>query len=319
MRLHHCLLIVVFLSGCAKAPSAPVAVNDSVASDAPHRIDAKHLPNAYLLNERVISGGQPDGESAFDELQKLSVKTIISVDGARPNVAAAKRHGMRYLHIPHGYDGISEQRILELAKAVRDLPGPIYIHCHHGKHRGPAAAAVACVSVGLLKPANALQVLTTAGTSENYRGLYDSVQTARRLDDRLLDNLMPDFRDAVELPPVAEAMVAIEHTHDHLKAIATAGWKPTLDHPDLDPAHEALLLKEHFTELLRTDEVRQKSDRFLRLLREGQDAAARLESTLRTTAADRVSCADGFFDTITKGCTACHREIRDVPLSEKRP
>ena len=36
----------------------------------------------------------------------------------------AKKYGMRYVHLPHGYDGIPEERIAELAKAVRDLPQP---------------------------------------------------------------------------------------------------------------------------------------------------------------------------------------------------
>ncbi len=39
------------------------------------------------------------------------------------------------------------------AKAVRDLPGKIYIHCHHGKHRSAAAAATACVTEDTLDPA----------------------------------------------------------------------------------------------------------------------------------------------------------------------
>ena len=83
-------------------------------------------------------------------------------------------YGLRYVHLPHGYDGIDQRRARELAKAVRDLPGPIYIHCHHGKHRSPAAAAVACVGAGLLKPDRSLCVLNTAGTSTNYRGLYQA-------------------------------------------------------------------------------------------------------------------------------------------------
>jgi protein tyrosine/serine phosphatase len=69
---------------------------------------------------------------------------------------------------------VPAERAAELAKAVRDLPGPIYIHCHHGKHRSPAAAAVACVAAGLLAPERAPAVLKEAGTSPNYRGLFAS-------------------------------------------------------------------------------------------------------------------------------------------------
>ena len=104
------------------------------------------LPNAYRLHPRVISGGQPEGEQAFARLKELGVKTVISVDGARPEVELARKYGLRYVHLPHGYDGVPDERASELAKAVRDLPGPVYIHCHHGKHRSPAAATVACVA-----------------------------------------------------------------------------------------------------------------------------------------------------------------------------
>ena len=103
----------------------------------------------------------------------------------------------------HGYDGIPQERARELAKAVRDLEGPIYIHCHHGKHRSPAAATVACVSAGLIEPSAALSVLRTAGTSENYRGLYRSAESARKLDDALLDALQAEFPETAKLPPPA--------------------------------------------------------------------------------------------------------------------
>src|SRR4029453_11584488 len=138
-------------------------------SDIPQRIDSELLPNAYRLADKVISGGQPQGEAGFAELKNLGVRTIISVDGAKPDVELAKKFGLRYVHLPHGYDGVPDERVRELAKAVRDLPGPIYIHCHHGKHRSPTAATVACVAAGLLRPEAALTVLKTAGTSENYR------------------------------------------------------------------------------------------------------------------------------------------------------
>src|SRR5262249_6090042 len=174
---------------------------------------------------KVISGGLPEGELAFRELANLGVRTIISVDGAKPDVALAEKFGMRYVHLPHGYDGVPDERVKQLAKALRDLPGPIYVHCHHGKHRSPTAAAVACVAAGLIDSANAESILKAAGTSENYRGLYEAAREARRLDSKLLDGLQADFPRVAEIPPLAQAMVTIEHVYDHLQEIAAAGWK----------------------------------------------------------------------------------------------
>src|SRR5262245_42817749 len=113
------------------------AVSPSTAK--PEKLAVEHLPNAYRITDKVISGGLPEGDAAFQELADLGVKTVISVDGMKPDVETAKKHGLRYVHLPHGYDGVPSERVLELAKAVRELPGLIYIHCHHGKHRSPAA------------------------------------------------------------------------------------------------------------------------------------------------------------------------------------
>ena len=283
------------------------------------KLDVKFLPNAYRVHEKVISGGQPAGEQAFRELADLGVKTVISVDGAVPDVGLAKKHGMRYVHLPHGYDGVPDERAKELAKAVRDFPGQIYIHCHHGKHRSPAATSVACVSAGLLDPSLALTVLKVAGTSEGYRGLYASAREAKRLDDRLLDELKAEFPEKAKLPPMAESMVAIEHTHDHMKQVAAAGWKAPPEHPDIEPAHEALLLREHFTELLRSDAIAKEPAGFKELVEQCESAAQDLEKALKANPLSELSLkqAQTAFEQITKNCTACHKAYRDVPLGEK--
>lgn len=317
---------LVALAGCSQAPPAPARAVETGASEtasakwAPQRLERAHLPNACRLTDKVISGGLPQGRAAFAELQALGVRTIVSVDGARPDVALAEEFGLRYVHLPHGYDGISAERAEALAKAVRDLPGPIYIHCHHGKHRSPAAAAVACVGCGLLDPSQALRVLQAAGTSENYRGLYAAARAARRFDDALLDALPAEFPATVELPPLNQAMVAIEHLHDRLQQSAADAWAPWADHPDLDAAHEALLLREQFTELLRTPEAEAAPARYQDLLRESETAATELEAALLALRADPAASpepAAAALERIAQRCQSCHREFRDVPLGEK--
>lgn len=303
-------------------PPAAVSKATTNADWQPEHIDDNRLPNAFRLHERVISGGLPE-EAGMQALRELGVKTIISVDGARPDVELAEKYGLRYVHLPHGYDGIPAERARELAKAVLELEGPIYIHCHHGKHRSPAAAATACIEAGLIPPENGLPYLHAAGTSENYRGLYESVAKAHPLDRALLEALNAEFPAAVEVPPLAQAMVAVEHTHDHLKLIAGNGWRPVPEHPDLEPAHEALLLREHYRELLRTEEVQRKPQDFQQRLRESEDAAAALEEALREfakseTATDPPAAVTDAFTAVSEHCKTCHHQYRDVPLSEQR-
>ena len=325
----HLLFLMLLSLGCSSAtPDVAHDQGESTAEKVPYdgqhsprKIVTTYLPNPVMVHPKVISGGLPEGEKAFQELRSLGVQTVISVDGMKPDVETAGRYGLRYVHLPHGYDGGPTDSVQELAKAVHNFEGPIYIHCHHGKHRSPAAASVACVGAGLIQESKALAVLAIAGTSPNYRGLFESARKARPLEAALLDELKVDFTASVTVPPMAEAMVAIEHTHEHLKLIAESGWKSPPNHPDLDPAHEALLLREHFTELLRTDYVRTEPNEFKKFLRDSKDASFKLEEALRTQAREASDSASSqiqqLFSTVAANCKACHKQFRDVPLSEK--
>lgn len=325
------LLVLVLAAGCnpppppANAPLPPAPVPTAPEAKQPaaeakpaakiEKLTAQHLPNPIRLHEKVISGGLPEGDAAFAELKDLGIKTVISVDGAKPDVVTAEKYGMRYVHLPHSYDGVPEQRAKELAKAVRDLPGPTYIHCHHGKHRSPAAAAVACVGAGFITHDDAATVLKVAGTSEAYRGLYQSADAAKRFDQALLDELQAEFPATAKLPAMAEAMVEVEHIHDRLKAIETAGWKTPADMPALVPDHEALLLREQFTEMLRTKEVLAKPAKFQELTKEAEALCLQLEELLKKDPA--AAEASKLFLAISNNCKACHTTFRDVPLKEK--
>ena len=311
----------------AVTASPQLSVTDDAGGDGaskpfvPVKLTSQHLPNPVQLHPKVISGGLPEDDAAFQELADLGVKTVISVDGMTPDVTTAAKHGLRYVHLPHGYDGIPEQRIKELAKAVRDLQGPIYIHCHHGKHRSPAAASVACVSAGFIPQSLAVPILELAGTNPGYRGLFQAAQEAAPFEDALLNELNVEFKEVQEIPPMAEAMVRLSHVSDHLKVIAEAGWQSPADHPDLEPAHEALLLRELCTEMLRTEEVKQQPNDFQEWLKDSEAAALELETQLSELKNAQQSSPPPalamHLHRILTNCKACHVKYRDVPLNEK--
>lgn len=280
------------------------------------KIPARHLPNPVRLNDLVISGGLPDGDDAFAELKELGVATVISVDGAKPDLATAQKYGMKYVHLPHSYDGVPPERAKELAKAVRSLPGTIYIHCHHGKHRSPAAAAVACLGAGFINHAEARHVLALAGTGENYRGLFQSVDDAMPLDSATLAGIPTDFPATAKLPAMAEAMVAIEHAFDHVKLVEKAGWKTPADHPALTPQHEALLLRECFTELLRTEDLKARPEQFQQWTQEAEALCLSLEELLKASPIDPAATSEKVA-AITANCKNCHQVYRDKPASKK--
>ena len=273
------------------------------------------LHNVLRITDKLLSGSVPEGDTGFQTLQKLGVKTIITVDGAKPEVERAKKFGMRYVHLPIGYDGVPADQSLRLAKAVRDLPGLIYIHCHHGQHRSPAAAVVVKLCLDeKCTIASALELMKLAGTDPKYVGLYASPKELRRPTSADLDKISSNFPETAPTGSMVQQMVEIDDRLDNLKLIKAAGWTTPRNHPDLDPAHEALLLSEHFVELSRATEIKKNPQAFLDMLHQAEKDTRQLESTLRLEAGPaRLAGANQFFKASQASCTRCHAQYRDVP------
>ena len=263
-----------------------------------------HLHNLLQASSSIYSGAEPAEDAAFADLANLGVKTIVSVDGARPNVEAAARHGLRYVHIPLGYDGVTRQAGQSLARLVREAEGPFYIHCHHGNHRGPAGAAVACIAAGERDGKSALAILELAGTSKDYPGLWRDVE---RYAPPPKDAKLPELVAVAEVGSLAAAMAQIDRSHDLLKLSAAADWNPPQDHPDISLAQEALLVKEGLVESGRTlaDDF---DPRFRAWMQEAAIAAGLLEAALRTSDS---AAAKEHFQKLGQSCKKCHARYRD--------
>jgi protein tyrosine phosphatase (PTP) superfamily phosphohydrolase (DUF442 family) len=275
-------------------------------------LDLPGLHNVLRVTDRLYCGNSPEDDVGFASLRKLGIRTIITVDGARPDVASAKKFGMRYVHLPIGYDQVTQEQALRLARAVRDLPGPIYLHCHHGKHRAPAAAAAVlrCLDASC-SVARAVALMKQAGTGANYRGLYDSPGKLRRPTKDELDRVPADFPAVADVGGLVKCMADIDLRWDHLKLARKVGWKTPPDHPDLDPPHEALQLGESFREAGRLKTTR--GDVFRRWLAEAEANAGALEKELRRGKGLDARAAEALFQRGATACTRCHTKYRDVP------
>lgn len=176
--------------------------------------EESHLTNVHRIGDDLYSGSGPHDDRAFAWLASLGVRTIVSVDGTAPDVDAARRHGIRYVHLPIGYDQVDPQAILALARVAREIRGPIYFHCHHGKHRGPAAAAAYCRLSGRLDVAGASELMRVAGTDPKYRGLWESVE---RLEAPAPGTELPELVETSEVEPVAAAMSRLDDSFGRLQ------------------------------------------------------------------------------------------------------
>lgn len=271
--------------------------------------DQPGLHNIVQVSPRVYSGSEPEGEKAFAALARLGVTTIVSVDGARPNVEAARRHGLKTVHIPIGYDGVdsvSQGMLQRLAQSLSGAAPPtVYVHCHHGQHRGPVAAAVLCLAAGELDTQAALRFLELAGTGKQYAGLWRDVSQFAPL---ATGTPLPELVEAASVPDFAAAMAELDRHADHLKQMQKAQWRPPADHPDLDPVQEALLLREGLRESLRTL-AGDRPEEFRGLLRESQSHAQSLEAALQT---HRLEDAQLHFQNVLRSCQTCHERFRNA-------
>lgn len=315
-----CWWLAAFIGCGGGPPSSPQLVTspDSAARltiDA-GPIDLPGVPHVCRVSEGLFSGGLPVGDEGFASLQKLGVRTVISVDGARPDVERARQFSLRYVHLPIGYDGVSREQGLRLARAVRDLPGPVFLHCHHGKHRSPAAAAAVRLCLdGTCTADAALAFLQQAGTGENYRGLYQVPRQFTAVATAELDRVPNDFPEISQVDDLVALMVLAEKRYDHLQLLHTADWRPPPAHPDLDPAHEALLLREVFAEMARLPELASRPEEFRRGLSAAAAEAGRLEDALRAAPGRDSVDADrsALLKRCGQSCTQCHAKYRDLP------
>ena len=309
VRAKHVVTIAVaslFLGAFTlRAADKPPTSNTNTVAQV---IEIPGVHNAFRATDRIYSGSQPEGDEAFAALAKLGVITIVSVDGSKPDVETARKHGLRYVHLPIGYDGVPTHRVVELAKLAAEVSGPFFVHCHHGKHRGPAAVAVMCEATAGWTTNQAVAWLREAGTAADYPGLYRAAQEFRAPTRAQLAAIK-------ELPEVAgtsslvEAMVAIDAHFDLLQESQKAGWKTPPGQADISPPHEATMLWEQFKEIARTEDTTKRCDDYHARLTEAEQIADSLRKLFREPV-DGVAI-DAAFKRAGQACLACHKKYRN--------
>ena len=292
-------------------PAVEPAMNPVVEPAAPATVEAGKinqefagLHNLMKVSDRIYSGSEPHGEPAFVSLKSLGVKTIVSVDGALPQVIQAHEHGIRYVHIPIGYDGVPKLACDSLTRVVRDTTGTIYIHCHHGKHRGPAAAAIAVIASGGVTGEQAVHILEQAGTSRDYTGLWRDVE---HFVPAAPDASLPDLVETADVSSLVKFMADIDRRFDRVKLCRKQDWKAPSEHPEWQVLEELVLIKEGLAEANR--QISQGFDRpFAQLLESSETATRELITALRS---QETTKAEEAFLRLEKTCQQCHRQYRD--------
>ena len=292
------------------SPIGTEAAQLCIAADTP--VSLPGLSNVVRYPGDLLSGGHPVGTSSFELLRRLGVRTIISEDGAVPNIKDARAAGLKYIHLPIGYNRIDPARALELARACRDAKsrGGVYMHCHQGRHRSAAAAAVAAVLLGWGRLDDVMERMKVSGASPHYAGLYQSVSSATEVSQEAIDGIPPDFPEVSQPESLTHIMVEMNAVIEHLELIESNSWSTPEAHPDLVPAAEAGHLVDLYRSVLDVDGEDAWASDWEALRQSGEKAAKQLEDMLLGEASASASIS-AQMRLVHDNCLACHRQFRD--------
>lgn len=290
------------------------------------------LANVYALSASIVSGGEPLEDASFDHLAKWGVRTIISVDGKAPDVEAAEARGMRYVHIPLRYSGMTELQIAQVAKTFRELEPPFYVHCFHGVHRGPAAAALGrVVRDGASREQAMAEMRQWSRTAAKYEALYATIASADLPTPADSAACTFDFPSTKPAPAgLLSSMIELTRVHDDLKLVAKVAWMTDPTHPDIDAFRSAEQLAAYLRGANELPEVTDgpadqrewmneavvaSSDlvEALRILRDGPQVEGKALEGVEREVALRVatSQADEAFGRVKDSCATCHAPYRN--------
>lgn len=301
---------IAITSGCRSPQAAPVA-EIHVAAPAADAKKAEQMPglhNVVTYGPDVVCGGVPEGEEGLHTLAAMGIKTIVSVDGATPDVATAEKLGMRYVHLPISYDTVTPERQHQLAQALSSCDGPVYMHCHHGKHRSAAALGSAMVLAGKLTPELAQERMAVSGTAKEYTGLWQAVRDAKPLPADQLRVDPKTLPSVTKVSGMVGTMAEIDMVIDLVKQAKEAGWKAPTDHPDLVAGKETARLASLFANLKQDQESLAHPADYQTKLDASIAASAALDAAVRGNDAE---AAGKHLAVITKGCKECHVVYRD--------
>ncbi|MBM3972636.1 MAG: hypothetical protein FJ301_00835 [Planctomycetes bacterium] len=290
----------------APAPQVPAVAPPALAAT-----KAEHLPglhNVVTYAPNVVGGGQPEGEEGLVTLKGMGIKTVVSVDGATPDIANAEKLGLRYVHLPISYDTVTLERQQQLAQVLANCDRPIYVHCHHGKHRSAAALATALVRAGALTPDAAKARMQVSGTAKEYTGLWQAVDAATPLDAAALRADAKAFPSVMKVTGLVATMAEIDAVIDLVKQAKDAGWKAPADHPDLVAGKETARLAKLFATLANDTESKEFAADYQQKLERSIAASAALDAAMRGNDA---ATADAQLAVLGKSCKECHVSYRD--------
>ncbi|MHC4261207.1 MAG: hypothetical protein ACYSWX_01680 [Planctomycetota bacterium] len=291
---------------------------DAGISVALPEVEAEELPglhHVYRLSDNIVSGAEPEGVEAFASMKTLGIRTVLSVDGKAPDHELAAEHGIRYVHVPIRYDGITDDELVAITKTFRELEGPFYVHCFHGQHRGPAAAAVGRIVLDGASREQALaEMRQWCGTSSKYEGLYGVAAFGALPNAATTATSDFDFSPEHRFDGLRSAMIDMTRSFDTIEDLMLRDWGVNPHHPDASAVNEAAKLLESFEQSLAFEDTLSRPSEFSQMLEDSRATAARLVEHLEARRAgdpEAGELAAQQVEALANQCSRCHASYRN--------
>ena len=269
------------------------------------------LKQVVAFQDDLFSGSRPEGEWGMKSLVELNIASIICVDGIAPEVERAREYGINTIHLPLKYNSPNKTQILDLCSAfmMNRLNGNVYIHCHHGKHRSAAAAALVSIALDLSNAQEMKERMQVSETSQYYTGLWEAVERQQLISMSEIVKNEKTFPSVVKPTGMTAQMIDIDEALDRLLLVEQSKWIVPKSHPDLAPTADAGIIAETFRSMQLDEESPFFNKNFVGETINAFHEASRLEQILNTDTID-VKLFSEHLHRVEQTCIQCHKAWR---------